>query len=194
MMKNLHIHPQNPQPRLLKQVVDELWQDKLIICPTELGYQFGLTLHAKNALQQLERITEPKLTLLCRNLSELSNYANIDNAQHRLLKQHTPSPTIFMLHANKNVPKKFIDPKHKTIAISISHHPMILALLELLDAPLLVSPLYNQQTPEQIEDDLGKQVDVFINIGKLAIHTATMVDISGEMPTIVQQGEQALPL
>lgn len=193
-MKKLNIHPQNPQARLIQQAVDVLKQDQLIIYPTELGYQFGLTLNAKSALQQLKQLEQQceNFTLLCRDLSEVATYANINNWQYRLLKKHTPSSFHFILDATKETPKKFLHPKTKTITIKVSDNPITLALLESLNTPLLsyqlIFPDNKFYDAEEIENIFGKQVGALLDVGIITSHTATIIDITDIEPALVQQG------
>lgn len=194
-MKKLVIHPNNPQSRLIEHAVNTLKQDQLIIYPSDIGYEFALTLQSKMALQQLQHINQKHehLTLLCRNLSEVASYATINNTQHRLLKKHTPSSFGFIVNANKALPKKFVHSKSKAITIKVSDNPITQALLACLDAPLLSCPLtlpnhHNVYEVGYIDDVFGKHVGALIDVGELAAHTTTIIDITNAEAAVVQQG------
>lgn len=197
-MKSLYIHPDNPQPRLIDEVIRTLQTDGLIILPTDISYVFAVGLGSKNALDQLKRLRglddKHHFTLLCRDLSQVATYANVNNEQYRELKAHTPSAITFILNASKETPKKLAHPKKKTIGIRIAHTPIIIALLDTLDEPLLISSLILPNgdipldEPYDIEDKLDSHVDLFINIGTLATHTTTVVDMTATPPTLIRQG------
>ena len=197
-MQVFYIHPENPQPRLIEQVADLLRKDQLIIYPTDTSYAFGCRLGAKDALDKLKQIRElddkHQFTLLCRDLSEIANYAAVDNVQFKQLKAHTPAPITFILSATKDVPKKLAHAKKKTIGIRVPSNPIAQALLEAMDEPILTSSLIlpNRDDilddPYEIEDLLGNQIDALINAGVKTTKLTTIVDMTGSQPEILRQG------
>lgn len=197
-MQVLYIHPENPQPRLIEQAADLLRKDQLIIYPTDTSYAFGCRLGAKEALEKLKQIRElddkHQFTLLCRDLSEIANYATVDNVQFKQLKAHTPAPITFILNATKDVPKKLAHPKKKTIGIRVPSNPIAQALLEVMDEPILTSSLIlpNRDDilddPFEIEDLLGNQIDGLINAGIKTTKLTTIVDMTSSRPEVIRQG------
>ena len=197
-MQVFYIHPENPQPRLIEQVADLLRKDQLIIYPTDTSYAFGCRLGAKDALDKLKQIRElddkHQFTLLCRDLSEIANYAAVDNIQFKQLKALTPAPITFILNATKDVPKKLAHAKKKTIGIRVPSNPIAQVLLEAMDEPILTSSLIlpNRDDilddPFEIEDLLGNQIDGLINAGIKTTKLTTIVDMTGSQPEIIRQG------
>ena len=197
-MQVFYIHPENPQPRLIEQVADLLRKDQLIIYPTDTSYAFGCRLGAKDALDKLKQIRElddkHQFTLLCRDLSEIANYAAVDNIQFKQLKALTPAPITFILNATKDVPKKLAHAKKKTIGIRVPSNAIAQALLEAMDEPILTSSLIlpNRDDilddPYEIEDLLGNQIDALINAGVKTTKLTTIVDMTGSQPEILRQG------
>ena len=197
-MQIFYIHPENPQPRLIEQVADLLRKDQLIIYPTDTSYAFGCRLGAKDALDKLKQIRElddkHQFTLLCRDLSEIANYAAVDNIQFKQLKALTPAPITFILNATKDVPKKLAHAKKKTIGIRVPSNPIAQALLEAMDEPILTSSLIlpNRDDilddPFEIEDLLDNQIDGLINAGIKTTKLTTIVDMTGSQPEIIRQG------
>ncbi len=197
-MQVFYIHPENPQPRLIEQVADLLRKDQLIIYPTDTSYAFGCRLGAKDALEKLKQIRglddKHQFTLLCRDLSEIANYATVDNIQFKQLKAHTPAPITFILNATKDVPKKLAHAKKKTIGIRVPSNPIAQALLAAMDEPILTSSLIlpNRDDilddPFEIEDLLGNQIDGLINAGIKTTKLTTIVDMTGSQPEVIRQG------
>ncbi|WP_114701686.1 L-threonylcarbamoyladenylate synthase [Psychrobacter proteolyticus] len=197
-MEVFYIHPDNPQPRLIEQAADLLRRDQLIIYPTDTSYAFGCRLGAKDALAKLKQIRElndkHQFTLLCRDLSEIANYATVDNVQFKQLKAHTPAPITFILNATKDVPKKLAHAKKKTIGIRVPSNPIAQALLEAMDEPILTSSLIlpNRDDilddPFEIEDLLGNQIDGLINAGIKTTKLTTIVDMTSSIPEVIRQG------
>lgn len=197
-MEVFYIHPENPQPRLIEQVADLLRSDKLIIYPTDTSYAFGCRLGAKDALEKLKQVRElddkHQFTLLCRDLSEIANYAAVDNNQFKQLKAHTPAPITFILNATKDVPKKLAHAKKKTIGIRVPSNPIAQAILEAMDEPILTSSLilssYDgiMDDPFDIEELLGNQIDGLINAGIQTTKLTTIVDMTSNQAEIIRQG------
>ncbi|WP_227429891.1 L-threonylcarbamoyladenylate synthase [Psychrobacter sp. I-STPA6b] len=199
-MHILYTHPDNPQPRLIKQAVEALEQDKLIIYPTDTSYAFGCKIGAKNALNKLKQIRElddnHQFTLLCRDLSEIATYASVDNQQFKLLKSLTPAPITFILNATKDVPKKLAHPKKRSIGIRIPSNPIAQHILENISTPILTSSLIlpntnNQQVlddPYDIEEKLGNLIDIFVNVGIQTTKLSTVIDMTTDTATVIRQG------
>ena len=197
-MEVFYIHSENPQPRLIGQVANLLRNDKLIIYPTDTSYAFGCRLGAKDALEKLKQIREisdkHQFTLLCRDLSEIANYANVDNAQFKQLKAYTPAPITFILDATKDVPKKLAHTKKKTIGVRVPSNAIAQALLEAMDEPILTSSLILptrdgiMDDPFDIEEILGNQIDALINAGIKTNLLTTIVDMSNGKPEVIRQG------
>ena len=197
-MQVFYIHPENPQPRLIEQVAELLRKDQLIIYPTDTSYAFGCRLGAKDALEKLKRIRalddKHQFTLLCRDLSEIANYAAVDNVQFKQLKAHTPAPITFILNATKDVPKKLAHAKKKTIGIRVPSNPIAQALLEAMDEPILTSSLILPNRdgilddPFEIEELLGNQIDALINAGIKTTKLTTIIDMTSSQPEVIRQG------
>ena len=197
-MEVLYIHPDNPQARLIEQAADLLRNDKLIVYPTDTSYAFGCRLGAKEALEKLKQIRElsdkHQFTLLCRDLSEIANYAAVDNNQFKQLKAHTPAPITFILNATKDVPKKLAHAKRKTLGIRVPSNPIAQALLAAMDEPILTSSLILPNSDEvmddpfDIEEALGNQIDALINAGVQTTKLTTIVDMTSGQPEIIRQG------
>lgn len=197
-MEVFYIHPENPQTRLIEQAVELLRNDKLIVYPTDTSYAFGCRLGSKDALEKLKQIRElsdkHQFTLLCRDLSEIANYAAVDNIQFKQLKAHTPAPITFILNATKDVPKKLAHAKKKTIGIRVPSNPIAQALLAVMDEPILTSSLILPNSDEvmddpfDIEEALGNQIDALINAGVQTTKLTTIVDMTGSQVEIIRQG------
>jgi len=193
------IHPDNPQSRLLRQAVCIIKSGGLVVYPTDSGYALGCQLGDKQALDRIRKIRQLEeshfMTLMCRDLSELSIYAQFDNKVFRLLKSFTPGPYTFLLKATGEVPRRLLHPKRKTIGLRVPDHAIALALLEALDAPLMSTTLslpdrdVPLMEPGAIEDLLGKQVDLIIDGGNCDPEPTTIVDLQGELPSIVRRGK-----
>jgi tRNA threonylcarbamoyl adenosine modification protein (Sua5/YciO/YrdC/YwlC family) len=156
MAQFLQVHPDNPQPRLLKQAVQLLAKGGIAAVPTDSSYALVCHLDDKAAADALRRIRgvddKHHLTLLCRDLSELSAYARVDNRQFRLLKAATPGPYTFILEASKEVPRRLSHPSRKTIGLRVPEHKTLQALLELHGAPLLATTLIPRDAAEPLND------------------------------------------
>lgn len=177
-MQTLYIHPQNPQDRLINQAVSALKADKLIVLPTDIGYAFGACLNAKTALDTLQKLTIQHddfdtLVLLCQGVSQVAQFADINNAQFSLLKK-TPVQTVFILNANKNMPKKLC-PK-KTLGVCFTNQPIALALLACLNEPIIISPLALDE-PYLIDEQFGKFGECLIDVGYLANLVFDVIDL-----------------
>ncbi len=190
MTQYFHIHPENPQARLIKQAVQIIRNGGVIAYPTDSAYALGCHLGDKEALAKIVRIRQlddkHHFTLLCRDLSEIATYAKVDNATYRLLKAHTPGAYTFILTGSSEVPRRLMHPKRKTIGLRVPDHPICQALLAELNEPLLTAtlqlpddtePLFD---PDDILDRLGKQLDLVINGGYGTLIPTTVIDLSQE--------------
>ncbi|PWV59469.1 L-threonylcarbamoyladenylate synthase [Plasticicumulans acidivorans] len=201
MSERIEIHPVNPQPRLLRRVVDCLRSGGVIAYPTDSSYAFGCQIGDKGAQERIQRIRRldektHNFTLVCRDLSEISTYARVDNAQFRLLKALTPGPFTFILRATHEVPRRLQNPKRKTIGIRIPGHPVDNALLDELGEPIMSSSLLLPGDdlalgdPNDVEDQVGSQIDLIIDGGLCAVQPTTVLDlVEGLPPVLVRQGK-----
>ncbi|OYU13662.1 MULTISPECIES: L-threonylcarbamoyladenylate synthase [unclassified Limnohabitans] len=193
------VHPENPQARLLKQAVQLLKQGNVLAVPTDSSYALVCHLDDKNAADQLRRIRavddKHHLTLLCRDLSELANYARVDNRQFRAIKQATPGPFTFILEATKEVPRRLSHPQRKTIGLRVPEHKVLQELLALHGAPLLAATLIMPgedaplNDPQDIRERLEHQVGAVIDAGACSLEPTTVIDMSGDEPTLVRHGQ-----
>ena len=198
MAQHFSVHPENPQPRLLKQAAALLTQGGVLAVPTDSSYALACQLDDKAAADQLRRIRQVDdkhhLTLLCRDLRELASYARVDNAQFRLLKNATPGPFTFILEASKEVPRRVSHPQRKTIGLRVPEHPALQALLELHGAPLLATTLILPgeteplNDPDEIRERLEKQVAGVIDAGACPSSPTTVVDLTGDTPEVLRRG------
>jgi tRNA threonylcarbamoyl adenosine modification protein (Sua5/YciO/YrdC/YwlC family) len=196
------IHPDNPQPRLIRQAVDIIRNGGVVAYPTDSCYALGCHLGDKDAMQRIRDIRgvdeRHHFTLVCRDLSELSHYARVDNQQYRLLKSNTPGSYTFILLATKEVPRRLQHPKRATIGLRVPDHPVALALLEELNEPLLSSTLMlpGDEAPlsdgEEIRDRLEKQVDLILDAGSCCIGMSTVIDLTGGEPVLIRAGKGSL--
>ena len=199
MAQFFSVHPDNPQARLLKQAVQCLNQGQVLAVPTDSSYALVCHLDDKNAADQLRRIRgvddKHHLTLLCRDMSELANYARVDNLQFRMLKQGTPGPFTFILEATKEVPRRLSHPQRKTIGLRVPDHTVLQALLALHGAPLLAATLILPgedrplNDPEVIRERLEHQVGAVIDAGACLLQPTTVVDLSGDSPEVLRHGQ-----
>lgn len=198
MAQMFYIHPDNPQKRLLDQVVNILNSQGVIAFPTDSGYSLGCMLDNKHGVDRICAIRDlnknHNFTLMCRDLSELSAYAHVDNATFRLLKNNTPGRYVFILAASKEVPRRLMNEKRKTIGLRIPDNKIDLALLELLGKPLMTTTLIlpkedvAQSDPEEIEESIGHQLDAIIHGGYIGQQPTTIVDLTNDYPDVIRKG------
>jgi tRNA threonylcarbamoyl adenosine modification protein (Sua5/YciO/YrdC/YwlC family) len=198
MTQYFYVHPDNPQPRLIKQAAMLIRDGSVMAYPTDSAYALGCHIGDKAALERIVRIRElderHNFTLLCRDLSEIATYAKVDNAMYRLLKTYTPGAYTFILAATGEVPRRILHPRRKTIGIRVPDHAICQALLAELNEPLLTTTLqlpgrsepFND--PEQIREELGSRLDLIIDGGYGSLEPTTVVDLSGERPLILREG------
>jgi tRNA threonylcarbamoyl adenosine modification protein (Sua5/YciO/YrdC/YwlC family) len=193
------VHPDNPQGRLLKQAAALLARGGVAAVPTDSSYALVCHLDDKPAADRLRRIrgvdAKHHLTLLCRDLSELANYAKVDNRQFRAIKQATPGPFTFILEATKEVPRRVSHPQRKTIGLRVPEHQVLQELLALHGAPLLAATLIMPgedqplNDPEDIRERLEHQVGAVIDAGACSLEPTTVIDMSSDEPQVLRQGQ-----
>lgn len=198
MSQFFSIHPETPQQRLIKQAVEIINKGGVVAYPTDSAYALACHMGDKQALErirQIRRIDEKHhLTLMCRDLSEIATYAKVDNQVYRLLKNNTPGAYTFILLATKEVPKRLLHPKRKTIGLRVPDHAITLALLEELGEPLMSTSLIlpNEEDalnePWEIRDTLQNQVDLVIDGGYCANAESTVVSLLDDAPEIIRVG------
>ena len=197
-MLHLRIHPVSPQPRLIQQAVERIKAGDIVVYPTDACYAIGCHIGDKSAMEKISHIRRLSSThqyaILCRDLSDIGTYAKVDNSMYRLLKANTPSVCTFILPATSEVPRRLMHPKRKTIGLRIPTNPICQALLEELGEPLLTSTLmlpgqeFPFDDPYDIEMQLAKHIDVFIDGGIAMRGMTSIVDLSGDNPTVLRQG------
>ncbi len=198
MSQYFEVHPDNPQPRLIKQAAQLLHQGGVCAVPTDSSYALVCHLDDKAAAEALRRIRQVDdkhhLTLLCRDLSELANYARVDNRQYRLLKLGTPGPYTFILEATKEVPRRLSHPSRRTIGLRVPAHKVAQALLAELGQPLLATTLIapGETAPMNDAEDIlvryQKLIAGVVDAGACPMSPTTVIDLSGDMPALVRQG------
>ena len=198
MAQYFEVHPDNPQPRLLKQAVALLEKGGVLAVPTDSSYALVCHLDDKAAADSLRRIRgvddKHHLTLLCRDLSELASYARVDNKQYRLLKAATPGAYTFILEASKEVPRRVSHPSRKTIGLRVPEHKVLQELLALHGSALLATTLIAKGEAESLNDAddirgrFEHQLAAIIDAGACAHEPTTVVDLTGESPEVLRQG------
>jgi tRNA threonylcarbamoyl adenosine modification protein (Sua5/YciO/YrdC/YwlC family) len=198
MAQIFEVHPDNPQPRLLKQAVALLQKGEVLAVPTDSSYALVCHLDDKAAADKMRRIRgvddKHHLTLLCRDLSELANFARVDNRQFRLIKSVTPGPYTFILEASKEVPRRVSHPTRKTIGLRVPDHKALQELLALHGAPLLATTLIPPGETEPLNDAteirarFEHQIAAVLDAGACAMAPTTVVDLSDEEPQVLREG------
>lgn len=193
------VHPLNPQHRLIRLAVESLQSGGLIVYPTDSCYALGCRLGDSGAMQRLRRIRgfdeSHHLTLVCRDLSEIAQYARVDNRQYRLLRMATPGSYTFILQASREVPKRLLNPKRKTIGLRIPEHPVVRALLQELAEPILSSTLilpgdeFPLTDTTEIRERLEHDVDMVVDAGSCGVEMTTVVDLTGDEPVVSRAGK-----
>lgn len=199
MSQLFRIHPENPQRYLLREAAAIIKEGGVIVYPTDSGYALGCRIGDKDALEEIRHIRNldknHNFTLVCRDLSELSTYARVDNAAYRLLRAYTPGPYTFLLKATSEVPRRLQHPNRKTIGLRIPDNKIALMLLELLDEPLISTTLVLPNTemaliePDAIRDVLGRHIALMIDGGYCGLEPTTVVDLVSGSPKIVRFGK-----
>lgn len=199
MSQFFYIHPENPQARLINQAVEILQKGGVIVYPTDSGYALGCMMGDKHAMDRIVAIRKlpegHNFTLVCSDLSELSTYATVNNTAYRLIKNNTPGRYTFILTATKELPRRLMTSKRKTIGLRVPDNKIALDLLSALGEPILSCSLMlpneehtTQSDPEEIRDRLEHQVDLIIHGGYLGQEPTTVVDLTEGSPVILREG------
>ena len=193
------IHPDNPQPRLVRQIAEILRGGGIIAYPTDSSYALGCMPGDKAAEERIRAIrrldSEHYLTLVCRDLAEISHYAKVDNRQYRMLKSTTPGCYTFILEATREVPRRLQHPKRRSIGLRVPGHAVVQALLAELGEPILSTTLLMPDDdlplsdPYEIRDLLEHQVDLVVDGGYGDVATTTVLDLTGDVPVLIRQGK-----
>lgn len=198
MSQFFYVHPETPQVRLMKQAVDILKQNGVVIYPTESGYAIGCLMDNKRGFDTICQIRDlskkHNFTLMCQDLSEISTFAKVDNQAYRLLKNNTPGAYTFILKSTKDLPKRLMNASKRTIGIRIPTNLVARALLKELGEPLMTTSLIlpgndtTEYDPEEIRDQLENQVDLILNGGYLGESPTTVIDLSDDEVVIAREG------
>jgi tRNA threonylcarbamoyl adenosine modification protein (Sua5/YciO/YrdC/YwlC family) len=194
----IEIHPQNPQPRRVREVADLIQSGGIVAYPTDSSYAFGWSMANKAAQERIRRMKDldkhHHFTLVCRGLSDLATYARVDNQAYRLLKALTPGPYTFILPATRQVPNRLQHPKRKSIGIRVPDHVIAMALLEALPEPLMSTTL---QLPEQdlpmndpweMKERLDHELAAVVDGGPCALESTSVIDLTGPLPVVTRAG------
>lgn len=202
MSQYFAIHPKDPQLRLIRRAVAIVRDGGLMVYPTDSCYALGCHIGDKAAMERIRRIRQlgehHHFTLVCRDLSELGQYAIVDNAQFRTLKASTPGSYTFILKASREVPKRLLHPKRHTIGVRVPHHNVVRALLEEMGEPILSSTLIlpGDTLPlndmAEIRNRVQHDVDVVLDGGSCGVEMTTVVDLTTDVPAIVRRGKGSL--
>lgn len=198
MSQYFRVHPDNPQPRLIRQAADIARAGGVIVYPTDTAYAIGCHLADKAALDRIIRIRQLDdkhlFTLLCRDLSDIATYAKVGNSQFRLLKAHTPGAYTFVLPGSAEVPRRLMHEKRKTIGIRVPDHPICQALLAELGEPLITTTLllpgeeFARTDPEEIRDALQRQVDLVLDGGPGSLEETSVISLLEDAPQVLRAG------
>ncbi len=198
MARYVEIHPQDPQPRLVEQVLDVLHDGGLIAYPTDSCYALGCTIGNTDGLERIRSLRHlderHHFTLVCHDFSQLGQFVEVDNRVFRMVKSATPGPYTFILPATREVPRRLAHPKKRTVGVRIPRHVVAQALVVALGEPLVSSSLllpgHDEPMTEawQIQDELDHLVDLVIDAGACGLEPTTVVDLTGPEPAVVRVG------
>ena len=198
MAKLIEVHPDNPQPRRVTEIVETIREGGLIAYPTDSSYAFGCHIGDKRAMDRIRRIRRTdknhNFTLVCSDLSEISTYARVDNWAYRMLKSMTPGPYTFILPATREVPKRLQHPKRRTIGLRVPDHPLVRAVLQELGEPIMSSTLLLPgddlplTDPHDIEERIGHEIDLIIDAGPTGIEPTSVIDLSEDRVEVLRVG------
>jgi len=193
------VHPVNPQLRLLSRAAEIIREGGVVVYPTDSSYALGWHLGDKSALDRVRRLRgierDHDFTLACRDLSDISTYARVENSAYRLLKSLTPGPYTFVLKATHELPKRLQDPKKRSIGIRVPDNEIAQMLIGALGEPLMSSTLLlpgdalPMTEPEDIRDRLARHVDLIIDGGHCGVESTSVLDLSGDEIVIVRRGK-----
>ncbi|MBR4737243.1 MAG: threonylcarbamoyl-AMP synthase [Rhodocyclaceae bacterium] len=192
------LHPEHPQPRLVRQAAEMMRDGALVAFPTDSAYALGGHLGDAALLERIRQIRgvdqKHLFTLMCRDLSEIATYARVDNACYRLLKNATPGPFTFILEGTRELPRRVLHPRRKTLGLRVPAHPLVAALLGELGEPVLTSTLMvpGEDEPltdaQEIAERIGKRIDLIIETEPSPPQATTVVDLTGDVPELVRRG------
>jgi tRNA threonylcarbamoyl adenosine modification protein (Sua5/YciO/YrdC/YwlC family) len=198
MARYVDVHPDNPQPRLVRQVVEALRDDALIAYPTDSGYALGCQLGNRDGRDRILRIRDlddrHDFTLMCKDFAQLGQFVKLDNSAFRAIKGATPGPYTFILPATSEVPRRLMHPRKKTVGVRITDHPVVCTLLDELGEPLLTSTLILPGETEprtmgwDVKEELDHQVDIVVEAGETPAAPTTVVDWSQGYPEVLRVG------
>lgn len=198
MAQYFSVHPDNPQPRLIRETVRILRAGGIMAYPTDSSYALGCMIGNKEGMERIRAIRQVDdrhhFTLVCRDLSEIARYARVDNRQYRMLKAATPGGFTFILEATREVPRRLLHPKRNTIGLRVPDHAVVSALLTELDEPILSMTLTlpdDEQPlndPVEIRDRIEKRLDVILDAGPCSYEPSTVIDLTGEAPEVIRRG------
>jgi len=198
MSRFFEIHPENPQNRIICQVVAIMHKGGVIAYPTDSSYALGCHIGDRQAMAQLASIrridSNHNFTLVCRDLSEIATYAHVDNRAYRLIKALTPGPYTFILKATRDVPRRLQHPKRKTIGLRVPNNAIVQSLLEAMGEPIMSTTLILPESetpltdPNEIQDQLRHQIDAVIDGGNCGIVPTTVIDLVGDEPVVIRKG------
>jgi tRNA threonylcarbamoyl adenosine modification protein (Sua5/YciO/YrdC/YwlC family) len=199
MSQYFEVHPHNPQLRLIRQAVEIIERGGLVVIPTDSTYAIACHLDDRNAVERIRRIRQldkkHNFTLVCRDLSEISTYARVNNSAYRLLRARTPGPYTFLLRATQVVPRRLQHPSRKTVGMRVPDHAVVAALLNELGQPLMSASLIlpGSELPEtdawEIREKLEHQVDLVIDAGNCGVESTTVIDMLDDVPSVVREGK-----
>lgn len=199
MAQRFELHPTTPQSRFLRVAAECLQDGGVLVYPTDSCYALGCALGAKDAVERIQRLRQTRkghfFTVVCRDLSEIARFAKVENWQYRLLKSFTPGPYAFVLQATRQVPRRLLDARRKTVGIRVPDHAVVQALLSEYPEPLLSTTLQlpGDEVPmtdgREIEERIGHAVDVILDAGNCGLEPSTIVDLSGEAPKLLRAGK-----
>lgn len=202
MAQYFSIHPDNPQQRLIRQATEIVRGGGVVVYPTDSAYAIACAVENKDGLERIRRIRQVDkdhhFTLVCRDLSELATYARVDNTVFRLLKAHTPGAYTFIMPATREVPRRLMHPKRRSIGLRVPANPIAQALLEDLDAPLMSLTLIlpgetlPMTDPWEIREQLEHQVDLVVDGGFCGLEPTTVIDFTGPVPALIRRGRGAV--
>ena len=198
MARIIEIHPVDPQPRRIAEIVETIRDGGLIAYPTDSSYAFGCHIGDKRAMDRIRRIRRTdknhNFTLVCSDLSEISTYARVDNWAYRMLRAMTPGPYTFILPATREVPKRLQHPKRRTIGLRVPDHRLVRAVLDALGEPIMSSTLslpgddLPLTDPHEIEERIGHDIDLIIDAGPTGIEPTSVVDLSEGRVEVLRVG------
>lgn len=199
MARRIELHPKTPQLRQLRMATDCLRGGGVIAYPTDSCYALGCALGAKQAMERIQSLRQTRkghfFTVVCRDLAEIARFAIVENWQYRLLRTFTPGPYVFVLRATRQVPRRLLDARRKTVGIRVPDHSVVNALLKEHDEPIMSTTLQlpGEDTPmtdgREIGERIGHAIDLVLDAGNCGLEPSTIVDLSGDAPRLLRAGK-----